>query len=1266
MNQSITPPNTPAVSPANPQPYQEVIVGDIRYEFPADMPDEEISAALRADLEQTQSQPQVVTIRGQEVRVPEGMTPSQLFEKYHQYLQETGQLDALQPQPLEGEATPRYQPFGEVGKDIDPATLVENEDWLRASAMVYQLNQRKPFDGSPEELSDWARSHMAWFNYNIFTTGMIGNDVMNADQTTKEAFLYLMDTFDNTNMSWQGAKNTASAIAMDPSTYAGLSALGLGNIVKFGAGQAGKAAFRQHLVTSVGRTGIVAGVEGGIYMATDDAIRQGIEVSAGRQEEYDLARGAGRTALGAAAGLTLGTGLDMGLSAAGRRLGGNPAADVAEEALTPEAAQIVQRSVPEALPPATAIPEIPTREVAGFTIPDNPGMLNTTSNMGEVRAYAEVLSRQLEDLPPEVASEALTPLMNSNLSLKEFADLKASVQLASNRLTHRLADVTDKVRTAVDDDLINLQREQGDLIHLQAKMEQLDHILRSDSGRNLRARQEGETDLNDLSFEKVREVLKERGLDNATLEDAVETEFLRRYNEVLNSRAYREKTRELDTKLTDALLKGDMQQVTQVAVDKRKVSYDLMSGGNAKATIGHKLAEGSIANVFSATTLAINAAASSVKGLVVPGMRALLSNPLEKATRAEMAASYSAMRASLGMAWRASKAAWRYEQAIMSHDPNRFLESHLAIGGGKVSGKVAPYMRFFLRGINATDEFLSRIYYDSYVAGRAASEAAIEGARLGHTGNDLDKFIQRKAKEAVENAYKVGNAEAMLDPILRKGENLGLRGKELEAYLRREAARDPEILKRASNEEGLDYIREVLYKRAPSGENMASHALKGIEDTLNRFPMMKIISGQLFLRTPIRVIEEGLRFVPGLNYALPNFMADLSGNHGAERQIKARGEALMSFTFAAVAASLWAQGKGRGDGGYDDWRQGRLQRDSHMPDPYTILMDDGSTWNYRFFDPVATPLKVMFNAFERFEMLRIREAQGEFVDKSEFEKTIALVSAASMGVLAAVRDANLLTGVDQMIENVEMIGNPEDSEALWVRNFGERIRLLVPNTLHKANRTADPEMPSPATFLQMAEQQLLRPIGLGGQIMTAKSYDHLGRVRTVTDVGSLHNIFSTASEEERQKGRSETELFIDEELVRLQRETGLVLRYPYQHRRTGTLDLRTVATADGNETLYDRWNHYYSDMLNLSGLEAILRAPLPEGTYRHKAAKVERVRDYINAYRDAAFERLFSEEQMAIDRFVQEQVRRAETEAGLWDADRKTVRQPRFETPWSQ
>src|SRR5690554_1276983 len=113
-----------------------------------------------------------INVDGIELNLPAGTSPDEI-RSYVERVRSTQQRSAS----LEGDyrATRRdrdYRPFGEVGEDVDPATLVENQDWLRATSMVYELEQRRPFEGTDEELRDWGRRYMAYFNYNIFQTGM--------------------------------------------------------------------------------------------------------------------------------------------------------------------------------------------------------------------------------------------------------------------------------------------------------------------------------------------------------------------------------------------------------------------------------------------------------------------------------------------------------------------------------------------------------------------------------------------------------------------------------------------------------------------------------------------------------------------------------------------------------------------------------------------------------------------------------------------------------------------------------------------------------------------------------------------------------------------------------------------------------------------------------------------------------------------------------------------------------------------------------------
>jgi hypothetical protein len=1221
--------------------YQKILVGDTPYEFPVDMSDDEITQLLRKETQAT------------EVATPTPEKPA---------------LSPLKPlRPLKGSVSPvetpqeqpkqAYRPFSQVRADVTVESLKEDKDWLDASSMMYQMWERKPYEGSNEDLVEWSRGFMADFNYNLIQTGRSALRLEDQDQTTKEAFLFMMDTFDNTEMSWGGAWNTTKAIATDPTTWVGISTV-IGAGARPIVAGAAKETLRQMLKSAIGRTGAVAGLEGGIILHADDRIRQGIETSAGRQEEFDAVRSAKATALGVAGGAVLGTVADLGITALkGLKKAPTPEVPTIRPDLLPtrfgdEFEDVIP---PDVTPtPTVDAPIIETREVKGFSVASiRTGVKTVPTTRAELDTFAADLARQLKEVGAETSDDAIGALRKADMTPEEWLVFGRSVQMASEEKKKELAELLGAARTVDPEGEVALQRQIGELEVEVTALDSAESAMASLAGAQLQARKFGLPELRNLT---PATLMESEGLTREAAEVRYQELVLGAYQ----SQEAKKITRAFDAKVDKALADGDMREALRLVTERNREVNHLVGIGQNEAGFWAKATEFSISNVFSATTLAINLVPSGVKTLVVPGMKALLTNPLQKAVRAEMAASYSAMRSSTGGAWRAAKASWRYEQALLTRDADRFLESGLAIKG--VKGGV---IRFFPRALNATDEFLSQLNYNAFVAGKAASEAAYAGAEKGLIGRELDAFIKEASKSAVENAYKQDSAEALISPIVKKGVNLKLKGEELNRYIETEAMKDPSAIRAGSDQEALDLVRDMLYKREFTGKGMISGGAKAYEDYVNKYPVIKVAMGQLFFRTPIRVFEEGLRFTPGIQFLMPNYLSDLRGLNGLNKQVRARGEALMGLTMTSAIMTMYAEGRLTGDGAYSDWRQQRLRQDSQLPDPYTIKLEDGSTWNYRFFDPVATPIKIIVNTLERMDQLAIREAQGEFINQAEWKQATALMTVATGAITSAVRDANLFAGINGTIEALEAAGNPEDKAGAFVKYFGEKLHLMAPNTLHKIAKSNDPTMSDPATFYQMLQTRLLTSVGGRDTVLTSKSYDHMGRVRTMTDIGTLHNIFSTATVEERSKGRSPQELFVDQELDRLQKETGLVIRVPINHSYTGTLDLRTVSTEAGDRTLFDRWNQIYAERLPVDALYAILASPLPDGTFKHKGARVATVSSLISQVRDMAFKEMMSEESAVIDRMINGKLKSATSKAGLWDSDRKTPT-PKFETPWSQ
>ena len=1333
----------------------------------------------------------------------------------------------------------QYQKYAAVRENVDPKSLNTDPDWLRASELLYNFYERKPFNGSKDDLAKWGKDSMGNFNFNLVSMSEIAYSLRSASQEEKEAFLFMMDTYDNTDFSLQGAGRAVKGIATDPTNLIGLSTLGAGFIGKIAGRQATKYGLRQMLLNSMARTGIAAGVQSGVFGAADSSIRQGIEVSAGRREEIDLAKVGIDATIAGTAGLILGTTADVAVTKLVGAIKGRKAVDTpnasgeapkaptsadpnvagvtpqgevkAPAGLSPaEELGLIQRQqdgrlrvdqvVPESAPTQSepveifyrGVKEVGQRDENGvvFTSPDSAvaeryagdsGKVLEVSTSGEKRLdLTELASVPREDdafnvlrkaIGDDAAEEILLNIKSTNSAgefdlyklFREQAVIEKLRELGIDSVAFKqLADGVENVTVAFLNESKLKVRARGEKIVPKIDVPQSNTGLRTTrltdepvaplskaelanqadvvvaqlrdvETKDLPAVLETLRTRSDLSREEIRVV--DKAVQNYKNEVVVELATLRKERmaldakttlsepEVIRQQELNARIEDLEARVGSAQLADDAtgsmagsilqdrqdpmnalkgvtvesimaeRGVTKVEAEQvwaemvgkahlqsegQKISavYDDMASkaleaddleGAMKASILKnreldakvealapkgssfvaKLNEFAISNVFSIKTIIINLIPSGLKTLVIPGLKAILNNPFEKATRAEAAASYSAMRSSFGAALNAAKAGFRYEQAILSRDGTRLVEGEMAL-----TGKLGGAWRIFPRILNASDEFLSRVNYDSFVAGKAAAEAAMAGTEKGLKGKALDDFISEATKKALDASMKPTTGDELVKPIINKGLNLGLTGEDLFKWVEKEAMRDPKSLRKGNDEEALNFVRDVLYKRKFSGEGSMSQAALAYEDAMKKFPTMKLVIGQLFFRTPIRVFEEGIRLTPGLQFVAPNFMKDLEGANGALRQVRAQAEAMTSLVIASGVLSLYAQGRIQGDGAYDDYKQQKARTDGPQAEPYTIKMSDGSTWSYRGFDPLATPVKIMVNALQRMDKLRLREAQGEFVEKDAYRLPLAAITVGSMSIASAIRDASLVEGANNFAKFVKTAFNPEEGESAFLKAVGDKLFLLVPNTLHKIARDNDPQMRDPATFWQMVEQKLLRPVGLDDPAKTAFAYDVLGNTRKMSDTGSLWNVFSTASVEERTKGMNEQSQFVLTEMDRLTRVTGVTFKPPVKAKEMGGADMRNIMAADGKRTLYDVWQQNYKSLNPETVLYPILKAPLPEGTFKYRAAKVEEAQAVINDLQSAAMAMTMQQEQKVVDKFISTELLKAKSKAGLFDTPR--------------
>lgn len=1231
--------------------YQTIQVGGDILEFPADMSDDEIAAVLK-DYKPTSEAPQ---------GTPVGASPEA------------------------GAGASTYQsPYGPIREDIDHTTLTNDPDWLHAAKVIHKLKEGTNFEGTPEELSNYALDVMGWFNYNLPAMTYNTNLISDSTQEQKDAFLYLMDTYDNVNVSWGGVGRALKGIAADPTTYTGLATLGFGTAAAQGGKQLTKMGVKEMLKAGM-RTGTVAAIEGGLYAAVDNSMRQEIRVAAGQRQEQDMGELAKSALVGAGVGFVAGTALDVAVSSVAKAF--RKEDPVVTDALSKLAARTEgdaptpKTDTPEATP--TVTPEADTTNVASKEVteevtegvtasgvakeaevePSNPLVkveetpeaaakdfegyfkhvtlddLNLTALKTSVpytrQAMQDVVNRalgveqQLRGLHFTQLEDLSAQLQTGKMTVAEFQELSMGTKLARDAASMELAVVTKQIQKESAESLSpELIARQQELTAQVSRLMAMDEAFGSHFGLALRQRQEG------LQLEK--------GLNPEDSE-----EFALAVTKAYEDVAVKKAREAYSAPIQESLKKGDLGEAGRLmALRELETGGHLYNKMNEKAGWSHRLSEVAISNVFSSTTLMVNIIPSGAKVLYRPLVDAVVNNPFSAATRKEMAATYGAMRASVGGAFKAAVAAFRYEQALLTRDGNKFSEGN----GLVVKGIKGGVLRTIPRLLNASDEFLSHITYQGFIAGQAAGEAYENGMAQGLKGAKLDKFVKAQVKEKMSKAYD-RDLKNTVDVIAAKGINLNLKGEKLASYVKAEIQKLPDSAMRYGTDEvGLDYVRDMLFKRKFSGEGMASTAALKYEEVVNKYPVFKLM-GQLFFRTPVRVFEEGIRLTPALQFVAPNFIADLKGVNGKVAQTRANGEALLSLGITGAVLMSYAQGHLHGSGAYEHWKQEQNRRDGSKPEPYTIKFDDGSTWNFRNFDPFATAAKIIVNAFERYEDLMIRQRQGEFIGQDAFDKVMATITVGTGAIAQSIRDANLAAGVDGWITLFETAGDSDERALL--KFTGERLGWMVPNTLHKIAKENDPELRETADVFDMVENRLINPLTLGLLSKNApKSYDYLGNPRRHNDAGELWSMTAVVRPEDRWKGREPADLEILDKLDYISKQTGVIFTAPYRHPLAGKIDLRTKTTSDGEETYYDRWQRYYKQAMDNGGKEAlrsVLNAGLPVGTREVNGPVVQAATKIVSKMQTAAMARLLAEEDAFEELLVKPTIKAGLSKGGVFD-----------------
>tara|TARA_B100001057_G_scaffold109185_1_gene107050 strand:- start:1330 stop:5139 length:3810 start_codon:yes stop_codon:yes gene_type:complete len=758
-----------------------------------------------------------------------------------------------------------YIPFGTVTENLDHRTLHQNKDWIEASARLYHANhgvlpkmedvESYSGDTLAQKLADYGLMQMAGFNYNIVDQGIDTYTItQKADQRTKEAFVYMMDQYDNVDSSWHTAKQAGWEMATDFTNWVGLGTLGTAAFAGASAKFAGKQAVKKalmakvkkeaptppNLMGSVKRAGMIAGAEGAAHGAAYDTLKQSVRLDAGAQEEFSYKSLALNTGIGFGAGAVFGTGIDFGMSKLGARKAqkqfdahvkdlDEKAKAILKEAQAQEGkAPVKTKDSTDGTPVKNedVIPQERTIENPegkplrverqNFILVEGAGKDLVAKN---VRIDERALSNDIAENGYEAIDRLLEELDNLELSSENWLKLKTD-----SNTVNRIFQDEDNLLTAqlmredlTPEETSNLfaawERNQANLRIMDAAAQHLN----SGSGAQ-------------LQVSKLRYKLN-KGIDFDDGSEAAEKEIMKAKRDVL--RDTRRKTENDYNRKIQKLFDEDTPDSVQKALDLNMEKHQKLTELDAQIEQNFtdydkfnkfmdKYVEMAISGVFSPATVIINTVWPTLKTYTYPMMDFMLRSPLSREKFSRTIQVYSQMFAATAAARNSAVNAFNLNQTTLTADFSRFMD-----GGIKVKGRAADIARVFPRLLGATDAYVQEVAAAGYLAGDAFDGLISEGVQRGLKGKKLKKYIDNNIEARIREGYDDNITANKLKPIYEKGIALGKKGEALDKYVQttvNKMGRDG--LKTLGNTRKVDELRKEADAIIRKGDKEAAKIIK--------------------------------------------------------------------------------------------------------------------------------------------------------------------------------------------------------------------------------------------------------------------------------------------------------------------------------------------------------------------------------------------------------------------------------------------------------
>jgi len=180
------------------------------------------------------------------------------------------------------------------------------------------------------EMAQWGLELITEFNFRDTSLVKMAHRIATDETVTpkqKLAFHILQEMYDKKKPTWDGIFRAGGNLALSPSSWLGLTTLGIGSAAAQAWKQAGKQGIKNY-IKAYYPTALAVGIEAGAYTSLDDAAKQFVEIAAAEanpsaaeslelQDEFNLGQNLAMAGVGTALGTAIGGAAPAAISKAG-------------------------------------------------------------------------------------------------------------------------------------------------------------------------------------------------------------------------------------------------------------------------------------------------------------------------------------------------------------------------------------------------------------------------------------------------------------------------------------------------------------------------------------------------------------------------------------------------------------------------------------------------------------------------------------------------------------------------------------------------------------------------------------------------------------------------------------------------------------------------------------------------------------------------------------------------------------------------------------